>query len=102
MIVKIVFNSFTLGDYTGKYEVLKGAYDGVEYIKNVSVLSDDALVSPFSAWSRFNDGYAALWRMLKNEGWPLESLYGESSFYELSGGRKAAFALWALWLQKNM
>lgn len=102
MIVRIVFHSFTLGNYTGKFEIIKGYYSGVEYIKNVSVLSDEALVPPFSAWSKFNDGYAALFRKLKNNDWPVEDLYGETSFYELSGGKKAAFALWAIWLERNM
>ena len=86
IIVRIYFEGF-LVDYSSKYEVEIGSYNGQSYFKNVRVMSEGCARPSFNAWEDLPKAYSVLYDS------DFEDLYGSSYWGGLSSGRKAACAL---------
>ena len=91
IVVKIHFEG-ALSDYTSKYEIVKGMYNGQAYFQTVRVLSDDFLGTSFVTWDSAPKVHSRMFDEILGSSLGYQ-LYGAYSFENLSLNKKAAFGL---------
>lgn len=91
IVVEIDFEG-VWSDYTSKYEIVKGMYNGQAYFQTVRVLSDDFLGTSFVTWSEAPKLHSMMFDEFLGSSLGYE-LYGAYSFEDLSLGKMAAFGL---------